>query len=352
MADYTPQQIVNMIKIVGECHDNYRAAERLYAERYPNARHPDRKAIKRLLTRAEQGSMVRKRRKTGTREHIALGVRAIIDENPHSSTRDIQRMHGVPKSTVGRFLKTSKFHPYHVRLTQTLEDRDYVRRLNFCRWANNQIRRDPFFFDRVLFSDEAKFDNMGGVNLHNAHYYAEQNPHWQRDHRTQRRWSINVWAAIIGDHVVGPIFYNQNLNGQLYLDILQNQLPPLLEDMPLILRRDMWFHQDGAPAHRVRLVKNFLNNRYRNRWIGIGSPVSEWPPRSPDLTPIDFFLWGVIKGKVFEQAPTTMENMRERIVDAFQSISVETLRNVQVSFRRRVQMCIRENGHLFEHLLP
>lgn len=341
-----------MIKIVGECHDNYRAAQRRYAERYPNARHPDRKTIKHLVRRAEQGSMIRKRRKTGTRENIVLGVRAVIAEDPHISTREIQRRHGVPKSTVNRVLKSSKFHPYHVHLTQTLEVGDYARRFNFCRWAENHMRRNPFFFNHVLFSDEAKFDNMGGVNLHNAHYYSDENPHWQRDHRTQRRWSLNVWAGIIGDYVVGPMFYNENLTGPLYLNILRNEVPPLLEDLPLDLRRDMWFQQDGAPAHRVRSVKTFLNATYPNRWIGIGSQVHEFPPRSPDLTPIDFALWGIVKEKIFAQAPTTMENMMERIEEAFQSITVETLRKIQASFRRRLQKCIEENGHLIEHLMP
>lgn len=351
MADYTPREIVNIIKILGECRDNHKAAERLYALRYPNARHPDRKTIRDVTRRAEQGYMVRKRRKTGPRELIVLGVRAIVAENPHISTREIQRIHGVPKSTVNRVLRHSQFHPYHIKLTQALEAGDYGRRLNFSRWAENQLRREPFFFDRVLFVDEAKFDNMGGVNLHNCHYYSDENPHWQRNHRPQRRWALNVWAGIVGDHLVGPIFYERNLNGQLYLDILQNQVPPLLEDVPLNIRRDMWFQQDGATPHRTRPVTRFLNTTYRRRWIGIGSQVREWPPRSPDLTPLDFFLWGAVKGKVDTEAPTTIEDMRERIIQAFQGITVQTLRDVQANFRHRIQICINEDGHPIEHLM-
>ncbi|EFN85717.1 hypothetical protein EAI_11408, partial [Harpegnathos saltator] len=100
-----------------------------------------------------------------------LGVRAVVGMDPHLSTRIIEQRYGVPKSTANRVLRYSKFHPYHIRLTQSLEDGDYPRRLEFCRWAHNQMRRDSFYFDRVLFSNEAKFDNMEGVNLHNAHYY-------------------------------------------------------------------------------------------------------------------------------------------------------------------------------------
>lgn len=351
MPDYTPLEIVRIIKVLGECQDNYRAAERLYAEKYPNARHPDGKTIKRLVSRAEEGKLTRKRRKTGTREHIVLGVQAVIANDPHISVRQIETQHGVPKSTVNRILKNFKFHPYHVHLTHGLEMGDFQRRLNFCRWAHNRMRQDPFFFDKFLFTDEAKFDNMGGVNLHNAHYYAQENPHWQRDHRAQRRWSFNVWAGIVGDNVIGPFFYDNILNGPLYLNILQNELPQLLENVPLALRQTMWFQQDGAPAHRTLAVRTHLNATYHNKWIGIGSQVHEWPARSPDLTPIDFFLWGTVKDQVFARAPTTMEDMKERIRIAFASITVQTLERVRLSFRDRINMCIRENGRQFEHFM-
>ena len=352
MADYTPLEIVNIIKIVGECRDNYAVSERLYAERYPYARHPCRKTIRSLVRRAQGGHIKRQRRKRGPREQIALGVRAIVDQNPHISTRQLQRIHGVPRSTVSRTLRYFRFHPYHLILTQAIEPEDPARRLAFCRWADTKNRQDPSFFDRTLFSDEAKFDNNGEVNLHNAHYYAEQNPHWQRDHRTQRRWSLNVWAGIIGGRVIGPIFYDQNLNGRLYLDILVNQVPPLLEDIPLDIRASMWFQQDGAPAHRGNDIKRFLNDTYPNRWIGITSPCREFPPRSPDLTPLDFFLWGYVKERVFAEPPTMPENMRERIIAAFAEITPQTLINVQTSFRQRIRMCIEQNGNLIEHLRP
>lgn len=352
MADYTPFEIVRMIKIVGECRDNYAAAERRYAERYPEDRHPTKDTIRSLVRRAESGHLKRQRRKTGPREAIAVGVRAIVAQDPHISTRQIQREHGVPRSTVSRVLRYFKFHPYHLHLTQAMEPGDPDRRLQFCRWADAQIRRDPSFFSCVLFTDEAKFDNMGGVNLHNAHYYAEENPHWQRDHRTQRRWSINVWAGVVGHYVIGPIFYGENLNGRRYLNILENLVPPLLEDIPLAIRTRMWFQQDGAPAHQALPVRRFLNATYPNRWIGIGSPIHEFPARSPDLTKLDFFLWGAVKEKVYSQRPTTPEDMKERIVAAFQAITRQTLDDVETSFRHRVQMCIGQNGQLMEHLMP
>ena len=87
------------------------------------------------------------------------------------------------------------------------------------------------------------------------------------------------------------------LNGENYLQFLQEELPELLEDVPLDVRRRMWFQHDGAPAHSTRIVRDWLDQRFPGRWIGRGGPVS-WPLRSPDLNPLDFFLWGHVEGEV------------------------------------------------------
>ena len=63
--------------------------------------------------------------------------------------------------------------------------------------------------------------------------------------------------------------------------------------------RGPWWAQDGAPAHRLLQVRDRLNEVFGNdRVIGLGHNV-EWPARSPDLTPCDFFMWGYLKDKVY-----------------------------------------------------
>lgn len=207
MADYPPQEIVDMIRIVGETRGNYKAAERLYAERFPDRRHPTRQTLKHLVDRAKRGDLKRQRRKTGVDEVKTLVTIAATVVNTHISTRKIQYQYDIPKSTANRILRTYKFHPYHIHLTQALGNGDFIRRVRFCNWAENQIGRDPLFFHHMLFSDEAKFSNSGGVNRHNCHYYSERNPHWQRNEELQRQWFVNVWAGIIGNHVIGPYFF-------------------------------------------------------------------------------------------------------------------------------------------------
>ena len=62
--------------------------------------------------------------------------------------------------------------------------------------------------------------------------------------------------------------------------------------------RAIIFQQDGAPVPFVRDVREFLDQNFLNRWIGTGGSI-RWAPRSPDLTPLEFFLWGTVKNNVY-----------------------------------------------------
>ncbi|KAJ8941693.1 hypothetical protein NQ318_023659 [Aromia moschata] len=51
------------------------------------------------------------------------------------------------------------------------------------------------------------------------------------------------------------------------------------------------------PPHNVRPMTNYLNQKY-NLWIGKNGPI-HWPAKSPDLNPLDFFLWGTLKNNIY-----------------------------------------------------
>ncbi|EZA57618.1 Putative nuclease HARBI1 [Ooceraea biroi] len=61
--------------------------------------------------------------------------------------------------------------------------------------------------------------------------------------------------------------------------------------------------------------------------------------------------WGMLKNTVYNDVPTTQENMRERILNACGSINSEMIERVRVSFVHRIRICIEVGGHHFEHLL-
>ncbi|KZC11071.1 hypothetical protein WN55_02619 [Dufourea novaeangliae] len=74
-------------------------------------------------------------------------------------------------------------------------------------------------------------------------------------------------------------------------------------------------------------------------------------PRTSTRTILDFFLWGHLKSKVYNDVPTTAENMRQRVLHECRSITAEKLKNMQQEFIYRLQKCIQVHGPHFEHLL-
>lgn len=165
-----------MIKIIGLCNDNLRAAEEMYAARFPDRRHLTRRIMTLLLHRAQQDHLKRNRKKTDPKKYNILVTLAAVEQNPYISTRIIQDEHSIPRSTVSRALRYEKFHPYHIALTQQLEARNFNLRLQFYNWARNQYRRDLYFFMHVLFTDEVTINNRGELNRHNCHYWSNHNP--------------------------------------------------------------------------------------------------------------------------------------------------------------------------------
>ena len=116
----------------------------------------------------------------------------------------------------------------------------------------------------------------------------------------QRRFSINVWCGMIDDMLIVPVILDDRMTGQNYLDFLQNELPKQLQDVPLATRIAMYFQHDEAPSYYTQHAMQHLNETFPNRWIGRGGTIN-WPPISPDLTPSDFCLWGLMKKKCTEK---------------------------------------------------
>ena len=99
------------------------------------------------------------------------------------------------------------------------------------------------------------------------HYWANQNSRWIRTVPFQHPWSVNCWRGIVGDHVIGPYFFERPLAGPVYANFLQNVLPQLMEDVLLHVRMNMWMEHDGAPHHHVLYSKQVMNEIFDEKWI-------------------------------------------------------------------------------------
>ncbi|ERL90160.1 hypothetical protein D910_07514 [Dendroctonus ponderosae] len=78
---------------------------------------------------------------------------------------------------------------------------------------------------------------------------------------------------------------------------------------------------DGAPAHFGQPVRNWLNQHFPSRWIGRGGPVN-WPARSPDLYPLDYYLWGNLSNIIYATEVDSPEELLRRICAAGNQIKL------------------------------
>jgi hypothetical protein len=119
------------------------------------------------------------------------------------------------------------------------------------------------------------------------------------------------------------------------------------DNIPLSDLNNIWFQHDGAPAHSSYAVRDFLDDRFPQKWIGRGGTV-EWAPRSPDLTPLDFFFWGFLKDSIYDPPPETPDVLKDRIRQASGRLRPNVLRSVRENQNKRFQYCIVAGGNRFE----
>lgn len=320
-----------------------------YPERPPIAKSTVCKILQKFNETGEVKDAPRSgRSRTATNNEKSLEILLDIQENPKTSTFQLAQNHNISRSSVQTILHKQKYHPYKIQLVQELLEDDFDRRLEFCERITNEIEMNEHFLDFVVFSDEATFCLNGSVNRHNSRYWADSNPYWMEETHTQYPEKINVWAGITVNHLIGPFFIEGTLTGRKYLELLQDHIIPSIRNF--FPNGDIYFQQDGAPPHYTRAVRELLNNTFPGRWIGRRGGI-EWPSRSPDLSPLDFFLWGYLKNRVYINRPLTREDLKIRIQYEMQAIPVNYLQRSFKNFEQRLYYCQEVNGNHFEHLI-
>jgi len=341
-----------MMRGYGDMQRSYQDVANLFNGTYPNRAPISKTTVIRTVERfVETGSVKDRPRsgrpKTATNDERSMEILLTFQENPHTSTRKAAQQTGSSQSSILKVMKLHHYHAYKIKLVQELIGDDFDRRLQYCEEIMQQCDRNIQFLFWTCFSDEATFDLTGSVNRHNVRYWATENPNWMKEHHTQYPQKINVWSGILCNHIVGPFFIDGNLTADKYLNLLNHHVIPAIQTIVEVAFNNVWFQQDGAPVHFTLSVRQLLDNIFPQRWIGRRGPI-EWPPRSPDLTPLDFFYWGYLKSKVYETKPNDLEELKERIRNVSNELTPEVLKNVTDEVYFRLGLCQEKGGYQFE----
>ncbi|GFW89819.1 putative transposable element [Trichonephila clavipes] len=185
-----------------------------------------------------------------------------------------------------------------------IHQNDHQARRRFVEWAQNEIAVVPDFHKRILFSEEAHFWLNGYVNKQNCRIWSESNP-------------------------------------QVYVET------PLHPEK----LTELWFQQDGATCHTARATIDLLKDTFGDRLISRFGPVN-WPPRSCDLTPLDYFLWGYVKSLVYADKPQTLDHFEDSIRRVIADIRPQMLEKVIENWTSRLDYIRASRGsHMPEIIL-
>ena len=214
-------------------------------------------------------------------EDLINSIKQLFISDPKISLRKAANSVPASISTI-RYVarKDLKLKPYKVHRTFKLLSADHAKRLKFVDFVKSRRINLKTIF---ICSDEALFYLHGGHNIQNNRIWAEFQPdeHVETPLHDEK---IMVWCAFSGKKFYGPYFFEENVNGENYLDMLKYYFWP--KHSPLETAQKYYFQQDGAPPHRRKIVQTWLKAKFGDRFLD----ASRWPPRSPDLNPCDFSL--------------------------------------------------------------
>ncbi|GFW71097.1 RNA-directed DNA polymerase from mobile element jockey [Trichonephila clavipes] len=106
----------------------------------------------------------------------------------------------------------------------------------------------------------------------------------------------------------------------------------------------LWFQQDGSTCHTARATIDLLKGTLGDRLISRFGPVN-WPPRSCDLTPLDYFLWDYVKSLVYANKLRTLDHLEDNIRRVIADIRSQMLEKVIENWTSRLDYIRASRGN-------
>ena len=154
-----------------------------------------------------------------------------------------------------------------------------------------------------------------------------------------------VYFALSVKKIYRPHYFKSIVINNKYLHMFQNWFWQRYLDTAEY--KKYYFQQDGASPHTSNLVQDCLHQKFGTKFLS----KEKWPPRSLDLNPCDFFLWGYLKSKVYHPLPSNIEELKANIDREIKSINADMLKNSFENFRKRLELIESAEGGRIENVL-
>ena len=298
-------------------------------------------AILRLLNDGLVCDKPRSGRPTKLDKRGHRAIKYYLARNTVFSISDTARKFSVDRGVVRRVMHASGFRGYSDRNEQLVTRRWLMKRRQLY------IRCKKVNFANVVFTDEKTFASVSDGRLK---IIARSRQEYLNKHGNvgyDVRMSVRVWGAVTS-HGVGPlIFFEQPASAECYIDeVLSKTIatPKGIKSLFPQLRRtpQYWlFQQDNDPTHKAKITQMYLRQHHVR--------VLKWPPRSPDLSPIEN-VWSMIvyrlrQRQLLRGVRWSRQTLKQAIQDEWNAITPEECKRLCLSVDKRLEDIRNNNWH-------
>lgn len=200
----------------------------------------------------------------------------------------------------------------------------------------------------IVFSDEKNFTVDAHVNRMNDRYIGKDVKSTPSEITFAGRSKFPAKAMMLGivcsdGMALPPFWVDGSMNVKKYKNLLVYHIIPTLNSM---YGEGNWiWTQAGAPCHTAKAIQSYLDNKLGSR--GFWSKAL-WPPNSPNLNPLDFFVWQHVETKASATPHKSVSALKAAVTTAWMKMSEEDVQKACGSFRHRVEACIGAEDGVFE----
>lgn len=275
----------------------------------------------RILTERESTAIVRKVKINPKRTSTDIAAEVLKDLKKNVSPRTIRRV----LVSAGYKSRVARRKPYI----------SVVNKRKRMEFANQYKNKPNSFWDKVVFSDESKFNifqSDGRIRV-----WRKPNTELEKQNLVSTvkhgGGGVMVWGCMSSAGVGNLIFVDGIMDKRVYLNILKENLKN--SAIKLGVGNDFYFQQDNDPKHTANDVK---------MWIIYNVPHTlDTPPQSPDLNPIEH-LWDELERRLRKHHITNKNQLKTLISTEWANIGGEITKKLVHSMPNRLHEVIKQKG--------